>query len=174
MEEKARLLLETRARDLARPRKREEEDGEGIDLVLFQLGKEHFGVETRFVRETLRFKEFLPLPGTPDYLLGIIHLRGRIVSLADLIDDTPVAAREPGYLLLLGDGAMEFALAVDRVEAEQRFPARAIQPPPEAFSGPRKELLLGMTEEGIVLLDGERLLRDPAMTLDQSNPRNLS
>jgi purine-binding chemotaxis protein CheW len=53
-------------------------------LVCFRIGKETFGVDIFAVREIVKAQEITAVPGTNDYVLGIISLRGKIISVMDL------------------------------------------------------------------------------------------
>ena len=53
-------------------------------LVCFRIGKETFGVDIFDVREIVKAQEITTVPGTTDYVLGIINLRGKIISVMDL------------------------------------------------------------------------------------------
>jgi len=53
-------------------------------LVCFRIGKETFGVDIFSVREIVKAREITTVPGTSDYVLGIINLRGKIISVMDL------------------------------------------------------------------------------------------
>ncbi|MGX9417293.1 chemotaxis protein CheW [Vibrio sp. RC27] len=62
-------------------------DGSSNDEVLqwvtFQLEEETYGINVMQVREVLRYTEIAPVPGAPDYVLGIINLRGNVVTVID-------------------------------------------------------------------------------------------
>ncbi len=51
--------------------------------VTFYLDKERYGVNVMQVQEVLRVSEITPVPGAPDYVLGIINLRGNVVTVID-------------------------------------------------------------------------------------------
>ena len=51
--------------------------------MTFQLEDETYGVNVMQVREVLRYSEIAPVPGAPDYVLGIINLRGNVVTVID-------------------------------------------------------------------------------------------
>ncbi|MDW3081973.1 chemotaxis protein CheW, partial [Vibrio sp. 1403] len=51
--------------------------------VTFQLEEETYGINVMQVREVLRYTEIAPVPGAPDYVLGIINLRGNVVTVID-------------------------------------------------------------------------------------------
>lgn len=60
---------------------------EGNDQILqwvtFQLDDETYGINVMQVQEVLRYSEIAPVPGAPDYVLGIINLRGNVVTVID-------------------------------------------------------------------------------------------
>ena len=57
--------------------------GELLRWVTFQLGNEIYGVNVMQVREVLRYTDIAPVPGAPSYVLGIINLRGNVVTVID-------------------------------------------------------------------------------------------
>jgi len=54
-----------------------------IRWVTFKLGTEVYGVAVERVREILKINNILPVPGAPDYVLGITNIRGNVVSVID-------------------------------------------------------------------------------------------
>ena len=62
-------------------------NGESVDKIVqwvtFQLENETYGINVMEVREVLRYTEIAPVPGAPDYVLGIINLRGNVVTVID-------------------------------------------------------------------------------------------
>jgi len=54
-----------------------------IQLVTFRLGGETYGIDVMHVQEVLRISEIAPVPGAPSYVLGIINLRGNVVTVID-------------------------------------------------------------------------------------------
>ncbi len=54
-----------------------------IQLVTFKLQDETYGINVMHVQEVLRVSEIAPVPGAPGYVLGIINLRGNVVTVLD-------------------------------------------------------------------------------------------
>ena len=54
-----------------------------LQWVTFQLEEETYGINVMQVQEVLRYSEIAPVPGAPDYVLGIINLRGNVVTVID-------------------------------------------------------------------------------------------
>ena len=82
-EAEKKRILKTRAEVLAREPDKIEQ-GEQIEVVGFTLSYEQYGVESLYVREVYPLKEYTPVPCTPAFVLGIINLRGEILSILDL------------------------------------------------------------------------------------------
>uniref|UniRef100_UPI003F585ACD chemotaxis protein CheW n=1 Tax=Vibrio cholerae TaxID=666 RepID=UPI003F585ACD len=62
---------------------RKEKSNDDTQWVTFQLEEETYGINVMQVREVLRYTEIAPVPGAPDYVLGIINLRGNVVTVID-------------------------------------------------------------------------------------------
>lgn len=60
-----------------------EGDDQILQWVTFQLEEETYGINVMQVQEVLRYSEIAPVPGAPDYVLGIINLRGNVVTVID-------------------------------------------------------------------------------------------
>ena len=63
--------------------KKDTSTDEVLQWVTFQLEEETYGINVMQVREVLRYTEIAPVPGAPDYVLGIINLRGNVVTVID-------------------------------------------------------------------------------------------
>ncbi len=58
-------------------------DDQVLQWVTYRLGDETYGINVMQVQEVLRYTEIAPVPGAPDYVLGIINLRGNVVTVID-------------------------------------------------------------------------------------------
>lgn len=63
--------------------KKDASNDEVLQWVTFQLEEETYGINVMQVREVLRYTEIAPVPGAPGYVLGIINLRGNVVTVID-------------------------------------------------------------------------------------------
>lgn len=164
---KRREILEARAKALAA--EPPAAPGPGFEALEFLLAGERYALETHWVREVYPLREFTPLPGTPDFVLGVIHVRGRIVSVLDLKRFFELPA--PGLsdlnkVIVLAAGAMEFGILADRIDGVRRILRADVQPPLPTLTGIRAEYLLGVTRTREVVLDGGKLLADPAIVVN--------
>jgi purine-binding chemotaxis protein CheW len=67
---------------------------EQLQCVVFTLNHEKYGINVMQVQEVLREIEFSPVPGAPEFVLGIINLRGNVVSVIDARTRFGIAPRE--------------------------------------------------------------------------------
>ena len=63
--------------------RKDQSKDEVLQWVTFQLEEETYGINVMQVREVLRYTDIAPVPGAPDYVLGIINLRGNVVTVID-------------------------------------------------------------------------------------------
>lgn len=142
---------------------------EGIELIYFRIENEIYAIEAEVVSEVHNFKEPTPIPFTPAYIEGIFHLRGKFISLVNLKIFLGISEKserdEMVSILLLEDERMEFGIAVDEVLEQKRASIKEIQTLTTGFNLPRADLIHGVTENGVIVLDGKKLLADSAMTI---------
>jgi purine-binding chemotaxis protein CheW len=169
-EEKKRIL-KMRAKELAHEAEEKETAEKYIEVVEFLLSYEKYGIETSYVREIYPLKEFMPLPCTPPFVLGIINVRGQILSLIDIkkffelpekgLSDLNkvIILHSDGPVLSSAEG-MEFGILSDVILGVRNILASELQPSLPTLTGIREEYLKGVTGEQVVILDAGKLLSD--------------
>ncbi len=167
--EAVRLILRKRARQLAKE-PQAIANQEFIDVVEFLLGAETYGIESAFVREVFPLKDFTPLPGTPSYVLGIVNVRGQILSILDLKKFFNVSGKGLGQmnkLIILYNENMEFGILADEILGTHSIALDQIQDTPPTVIGIGADYLLGVTRGHIILLDAGKILADEKIIVDQ-------
>lgn len=146
------------------------ETEECIEVVYFKIGNEEYAIETTIVSEVNRYTIITPVPHTPSYINGIFYLRGRFVSIIDLKNFLGIQGeslvKNPS-ILLLSDSKIEVGIVVDEVLEETTLLKKSIQTIPIGLDLDRKEIISGVTEEGIILIDGKKFLGNPGMVVHQ-------
>jgi len=161
--EEQRSILKARARALAREPKPDGAAQEFLDIIEFRLASETYGIESAFVREVHPLKDFTPLPGTPPFVLGIVNVRGQIVSVVDLKRFFSLPDKGLGELnkvIIIRDDRMEFGILADAILGTYSIPLEAIQPPLPTVTGIGAEYLKGVTEDREIILDAAKILGD--------------
>lgn len=159
-EHEERLLQRTRqwARSAA-----QSDPGELLEVLRFTLGGELYAVESCHVSTVMPLPQFTPLPGTPAFVLGIVSVRGHIVSVLDLrvLFELPIEGlSDRNYLVVLHSEEMEFGLLADQIRGIGQIPLSGLQQELANLKGIRADYLLGVTLDQTTVLDGARLLGD--------------
>lgn len=156
-------ILNSRALALAQEPKETEAEDERIEIVQFSLAYERYGIEATYIGEVYPLREFTPLPCTPTFVLGVINVRGKILSVIDLrrFFDLPVQGlSDLNKVIILHDRAMEFGILADAIHGARLLPVDALQASLPTLTDRRAEYLLGVTAERLVVLDGGEILAD--------------
>lgn len=153
-------ILRDRARKLAQE-VQAKDAGESIEVIEFLLAYETYAVETRFVREVRTLKDLTPLPCTPPFVAGIINVRSQILPVIEMkrffdLPDKGIA--DLHHVLILQSPAMEVAILADLIRGHRRIQLEHVQTSLPTLSGIRAEYLRGITPEGVVILDVEKVL----------------
>ena len=165
--ERKRILHE-RARALAEE-PRAEEPGPRIETVEFLLAGERYAVEMRFVREVAFLRDFTPLPCTPRAVLGVLHLRGEVVSIVDLrafFEHPRGGISDLNRIVILSSPDLELGILTDAIAGVRVLSAEALRSPPATFTGLRREYLMGVTADGTAVLDAGRILSDRSLIVN--------
>lgn len=126
-----------------------------LQLVIFRLAKEEYGLPITKVQEINRLVPITKLPQTPSFMEGIINLRGRIIPVVDLRKRFQVAADEYNddtRIIIVEVSGQTVGIIVDAVNEVVRLNSDSIEPPPPAF------VLDARYIQGVGKLDGRLLI----------------
>ncbi len=168
--EKAKRILKARAQALAREPATEQADDDYVEVVEFVLAYEQYAVETRHVREVYPLEHLTPLPCTPAFVLGIVNVRGEILSVIDLkkfFDLPEKGLTDLNKVIVLRSENMQFGILADAVIGARRIRLAGIQPSLPTLTGVREAYLKGVTAERTVILDAEKLLADEKIIVQE-------
>ncbi len=162
-------ILKDRARALASKPQKAAADDE-LEFVEFLLAHEKYAVETRHVREVYPLENLTPLPCAPAFVLGIVNLRGEIISVIDIkkfFELPEKGLTDLNKVIVLRSDNMLFGILADAILGVRRVPAAEVQPSLPTLTGIREKYLKGVTPERTVLLDAEKLLADEAIIVQE-------
>jgi purine-binding chemotaxis protein CheW len=160
--EEKTAILKARAGTLSQERQ-EETATEYIEVVEFSLAYEEYAIELSLVREVYPMKELTAVPGTPPFVLGVINVRGRILSVIDIkkfFDLPEKGLTDLNKVIIIHDKTMEIGILADAVLGTRRIMQSEIQQSLPGFTGIRAQYLKGVTSERLVVLDAGKLLSD--------------
>jgi len=166
--EKKRILKE-RARQLAQEPESLRESSFFMEALSFMLAGERYAIESRFVVETMPLVELTPLPGLPSFLLGIVNIRGRILSVMDIkkFFDLPESGLTDLHkLIVVRYRELEVGIVADVLLGLQALPYERMQSSLPTLTGIREKYLAGVTEEGTIVLRMEKILSDDRIIIN--------
>jgi purine-binding chemotaxis protein CheW len=143
-----------------------------LHIVGFQIGRETYGVPIASLHEIVRVPEITAVPDAPDYLEGVINLRGKIVSVMDLrkrFGQKQVALKRQNRILVVEHTGRLAGLIVDSASEVVKIPVGDVEAPPAIFQEGGLNCVTGLAKvKGrlIVLLDMGKLLA-PASLLQK-------
>jgi purine-binding chemotaxis protein CheW len=142
------------------------------DYVIFSIGSELYGIESRFSREVLRLPRFVPVPRLPGHFVGLFNLRGQIHAITDLrpllgLAKQAVAPRT--QVIVVEAVGLSTSLCTDGVKGIAAIPLDSIEPLQTDLPGLGSAVLSGRAPFGtgtVLLLDLERLLDRPELVVE--------
>jgi purine-binding chemotaxis protein CheW len=135
-------------------------------LVGFVIGEEMFGVDILTVQEIIRDSAITAIPDAPDFLEGVINLRGSIIPVIDLRKRLKLHQRTQtpsgSWIIILTIDGRITGFIVDRVTKVLTVPVESIKPPPDiVVAGLKSQYVRGvckLEQRLLVLLDFSRIL----------------
>lgn len=146
--------------------KQEAEQEQLMQLVGFTIGRELFGVDILMVQEIIRAAPITPVPNSPDFVEGVINLRGNILPVIDLRKRLNLLSEDidlkDTWILILDIQNKITGFIVDSVTEVIKIQESTIEPPPDIIkAGLESQYLRGVCDIGnqlLILLDFKRIL----------------
>ena len=138
--------------------------------MTFPMGNERFAIETQYVREVIRVGDITPLPGAPEFVEGLTNLRGEVLAVMDLRKLFNIAspADRQAELVVLGTDRPDFGFLADDVDEVITIRVLEVLDPPGSVSGRCLKYLHGVTASAILVLNGDALLSDDQLIIDEA------
>jgi len=135
-----------------------------LHLVGFRIGRETFGVPINLVHEIVRVPEITAVPDAPDYVEGVINLRGKIVSIVDLrkrFGEREIVPHKKNRILVAELEGKMVGLIVDAASEVLKIPPSEIDSPPNVFAENEVHYVTGVGKLNgrlIILVDLTKIL----------------
>jgi purine-binding chemotaxis protein CheW len=135
-----------------------------IQLVVFDLASEHYGVDISDVREIIRMQDITPMPGVKAFVEGIINLREKVLPVLDLRKRFGLKVAEhteESRIVVVDSSSGEVGVIVDAVTEVLRIPISSIEPNSSMVMHSNSDYLRGIAklpDRLIILLDLNKLL----------------
>ena len=135
-----------------------------LQLVTFTLEKEEYAVDILSVQEINRITEITKVPNAPDYVEGVINLRGKVIPVVNLRKKFGLDNRETddsSRVIIMDIQGVTYGLVVDSVSEVLRIPANIVEPPPPMASSMSSMFIKGIAKlenRLIILIDIDKCL----------------
>lgn len=137
-----------------------------MQLVGFTIGKETFGVNILMVQEIIRAAPITAVPNSPDFIEGVINLRGSIIPVIDLrkrLNLFKEREDDVTWILIINVDERVTGFIVDSVTKVLKIQTSTIEPPPDiVVAGLKSQYIRGVCEIDtglLILLDFSRILQ---------------
>lgn len=142
----------------------EDEDTQKDKFLTFRLAEEEYGIEICHVTEIVGMQKITTLPDMPDYVKGMINLRGKVIPVLDVRTRFKIPARDYDNrtcIVVVNINDSSVGLVVDTVRDVANIPEKEIEPPSQIQKKTGNSFIKGMGKVGDevkILLDVDKLL----------------
>ena len=137
-----------------------------LQWVTFKLGDETYGINVMQVQEVLRYTEIAPVPGAPEYVLGIINLRGSVVTVLDTrtrFGLADVEVTDQSRIVIVEVDGQVVGMLVDSVAEVVYLRQSDIETAPNVGNEETSKFLHGVSNRDgdlLILIELEKILSD--------------
>lgn len=139
---------------------------EVLQWVTFRLEEETYGINVMQVQEVLRYTEIAPVPGAPDYVLGIINLRGNVVTVIDTRARFGLMSgdvSDNSRIVIIESEKQVIGILVDSVAEVVYLKTSEIDSAPNVGTDESAKFIQGVSNRGgelLILVDLNKLMTD--------------
>ncbi|HUS19581.1 MAG TPA: chemotaxis protein CheW [Terriglobales bacterium] len=136
-----------------------------LHLVGFRIGRETFGVPIDMVHEIVRVPDITAVPDSPEYIEGVINLRGKIVSIVDLrkrFGEKQITRTKKNRILVVEVESKMVGLIVDAASEVLKMSHTHVEAPPNVFEEGELNYVTGvgkLNDRLIILIDLNKILQ---------------
>lgn len=144
--------------------KKHHDSEELLQLVSFNIDNEEFGIDILKVEEIIRIISITKIPNAPDFIEGVINLRGKVIPIIDLrtrLNRSKRTHDNHTRVIVVEVSDLTVGFIVDSVKEVLRIPKSITEPPPSLVAGVDSEYItaIGKLEDRLlILLDLEKVL----------------
>ena len=168
-EEQNKIML-ARAQALAWQPEKEEAAAERIEIVEFLLASERYGIELSCIGEIYPLKDLTWIPCAPPFVMGVMNVRGKIISVIDIrkfFELPDKGLSDLNKVIIVRDDSMEFGILADAILGVRVLSFGHLLPSLPTLTDIRSYYLKGVTEDRLVVLDGGKILSDRGVVVHE-------
>jgi purine-binding chemotaxis protein CheW len=169
-DEEIKKIFAARTKDLARRKEKEKQSSEYLEVAEFVLADERYGIESFRIVEVYPLKDLTPLPSTPPFIMGIINVRGQILTVIDIkkfFDLPDKGLSDLSKVIIVKVGETEVGFLADVCMGISSIPLNRIQSSLSTLTDIGAEYLKGVTSDQLIILDVEKILSDEKLIVNE-------
>jgi purine-binding chemotaxis protein CheW len=143
---------------------------ESLLAVEFMLIPEKYAFDSIYVSEVMMLHNLTTIPGTPSFIVGIMNVRGSIISVIDLkiFFNLPMKGISSfNKLLIVKHQQMEFGIITDEIVGTRQIDIHTLSAPPGTLRGVGADFIQGITPDGTILLNASNIFSDNSLIINQ-------
>lgn len=169
-EQEKQQILTARTRALAGKSHDKPLNKELLEVVEFTLAEERYGVELQFIDEVCELNDLTHLPCTPLFILGVMNVRGKILTVMDIkrlfeLPDKGLA--DLNKVIIVHAHGMDAGILADVISGVRSVPVSRIQTELPTLTGIRAEYMKGVTGDQLIILNLDNILSDEKITVNE-------
>ena len=169
--EQTNKMLHERANELAKKFIISTDKHEGVEIIEFRLGSEHYGIEFTYVTQVFETKNITSLPGTPEFIEGIVNVHGNIIcviNLKEFFGLPKLALNDLKCIVIINHDDIKLGILVDAVIGIESIVLNTIQKSLPTLTGIRSKFLTGITHDQKIILNIPKLMVSKELIINDS------
>ena len=167
---KIETILKKRADILKMPVHEDIKSGEQINGLEFLLSEEKYAIDSVYVSEVIYINELTPLPCTPDFIVGIINVRGKILSIVDIkkffnLPDAGIT--NLNKVIVVNYNGIELGILADEILGSSNIQLDKLQNKVTTITEVSQNFIIGITKTRLIVLDIKELLMSEIIIIDE-------
>ncbi|MBX9688760.1 MAG: chemotaxis protein CheW [Candidatus Obscuribacterales bacterium] len=160
-------ILRARSRQLAKQQAKLI-DEDSFEVAEFLLGNESYSFELEHLREVCTLAEVTYIPCSPDFVVGVINLRGQIIPIIDILTFLNITGNERlqvyNKAIIVQKDKLVVGILADEVVGAKKISTGSLQFTLHGLEGHGSQYLKGVTKERLVILDADKILVDERLS----------
>ncbi|MBI9068212.1 MAG: chemotaxis protein CheW [Salinivirgaceae bacterium] len=170
MKNDKKTILKQRADKLSISLEKKVVSGEQIKVLEFLLSTEKYAIDSTYINEVISISEITPLPCTPDFIVGIINLRGKIISVMDIKKFLSISGADTANIkkvIIVKHSDIELGIIADEILGNSIIQLNEIQTKVTSITDVNKNFITGVTNKKLIVLDIKELLLSEKIIINE-------
>ena len=163
-------VLKKRAELLQITEEKTQHHGKQIDGLVFMLSNEKYAIDSTLVSEVIQVSDITPLPCTPAFILGIINIRGKILSVIDIKKFLNLPGKEGANLnkvIIVNCNNIELGILTDEIIGSTKIFLETLQKKLSTITEDKENYIVGVSTKRLIVLDIKGLLQNDKIVINE-------